>query len=168
MLTLPYPVYCPKWGEMAALDWDIGPVTSDLDLVMRSDFKIAALPVMCNLRHDFAYKPEIEYLDLSVFDLVILTDIEYRPIAWIQEWIEKNGRGFKKLSEKQIKVSDRLSKTALNINNLCGYDNSQYTEIEAPINENVIAKVLHMDVDDVINKVEVPDKFINILFDNTF
>ena len=56
-----------------------------------------------------------------------------------QEWIEKNGRGFKKLSEKQIKVSDRLSKTALNINNLCGYDNSQYTEIEAPINENVIA-----------------------------
>ena len=55
-----------------------------------------------------------------------------------QEWIEKNGRGFKKLSEKQIKVSDKLSKTALNINNLCGYDNSQYTEIEAPINENVI------------------------------
>ena len=55
-----------------------------------------------------------------------------------QEWIEKNGRGFKKSSEKQIKGSDKLSKTALNVTNLCGYDNTQYTEIEAPISENVI------------------------------
>lgn len=90
-MKLPYPVYCPKWGEMAALDWDIEPVTSDLDEVLRSDFKIAALPVMCNVRSDFAYKPETEYLDLSIFDLVILTDIEYRPLAWIKAWIEKNG-----------------------------------------------------------------------------
>jgi hypothetical protein len=75
---------------MAALDWDIEPVTSDLDEVLRSSFKIAALPVMCNQRNDFAYKPEIENVDLSVFDLVILTDIEYRPLAWINEWIEKN------------------------------------------------------------------------------
>lgn len=90
-MKLPYPIYCPKWGEMAALDWAIEPVTSDLDEVMRSDFKIAALPVMCNVRNDFAYKPEIERLDLSQFDLVILTDIEYRPLKWIQSWIEKNG-----------------------------------------------------------------------------
>ena len=90
-MKLPYPIYCPRWGEMAALDWEIEPITSDLDEVMRSDFKIAALPVMCNQRNDFAYKPEIEHLDLSIFDLVILTDIEYRPLAWITEWIEKNG-----------------------------------------------------------------------------
>jgi hypothetical protein len=90
-MKLPYPIYCPKWGEMAALDWNIEPVTSDLDEVLRSDFKIAALPVMCNMRNDFAYKPEIEHLDLSVFDLVILTDIEYRPLEWINSWIEKNG-----------------------------------------------------------------------------
>lgn len=90
-MKLPYPIYCPKWGEMAALDWDIEPVTSDLDEVLRSDFKIAALPVMCNVRSDFAYKPEIEHLDLSIFDLVILTDIEYRPLEWILPWIEKNG-----------------------------------------------------------------------------
>jgi hypothetical protein len=90
-MKLPYPVYCPKWGEMAALDWAIEPVTSDLDEVLRSSFKIAALPVMCNQRHDFAYKPETENIDLSIFDLVILTDIEYRPLAWITEWIEKNG-----------------------------------------------------------------------------
>jgi hypothetical protein len=57
---------------------------------LSSSFKIAALPVMCNQRNDFAYKPEIENVDLSVFDLVILTDIEYRPLAWINEWIEKN------------------------------------------------------------------------------
>lgn len=90
-MKLPYPIYCPRWGEMAALDWDIEPVTSDLDEVMRSSFKIAALPVMCNERNDFAYKPEIEHLDLSIFDLVILTDIEYRPLEWIKPWIEKNG-----------------------------------------------------------------------------
>jgi hypothetical protein len=90
-MKLPYPIYCPKWGEMAALDWAIEPVTSDLDAVMSSDFKIAALPVMCNVRSDFAYKPEIENIDLSQFDLVILTDIEYRPLEWITPWIEKNG-----------------------------------------------------------------------------
>jgi hypothetical protein len=90
-MKLPYPIYCPKWGEMAALDWEIEPVTSDLDEVLRSSFKIAALPVMCNQRNDFAYKPEIENVDLSIFDLVILTDIEYRPLAWINKWIEKNG-----------------------------------------------------------------------------
>jgi hypothetical protein len=90
-MKLPYPVYCPKWGEMAALDWDIEPVTSDLEEVLRSSFRIAALPVMCNQRNDFAYKPETENIDLSVFDLVILTDIEYRPLAWIKAWIEKNG-----------------------------------------------------------------------------
>jgi hypothetical protein len=55
-----------------------------------------------------------------------------------QEWIDNNGRGFKKSSKKQIKVSDKLSKTAFNTTNLCGYDNTQYTEIEAPISENVI------------------------------
>jgi len=90
-MILPYPVYCPRWGEMSALDWNIGPVTSDLDLVLRSKYKIAALPVMCNQRNDFAYKPEIENLDLSRFDLVILTDIEYRPISWITDWIKQNG-----------------------------------------------------------------------------
>ena len=90
-MKLPYPIYCPRWGEMAALDWAIEPVTSDLNEVMRSDFKIAALPVMCNVRNDFSYKPEIEQLDLSIFDLVILTDIEYRPLKWIKPWIEKNG-----------------------------------------------------------------------------
>ena len=90
-MKLPYPVYCPRWGEMAALDWNIEPVTSDLDEVLRSDFKIAAIPVMCNVRSDFAYKPEIEHVDLSIFDLVILTDIEYRPLEWIKIWIEKNG-----------------------------------------------------------------------------
>lgn len=31
---------------------------------------------------------------------------------------------------------------------------------ERGINENVIAKVLHMDVDDVVGKVEVPDIYI--------
>ena len=90
-MKLPYPIYCPKWGEMAAIDWDIEPVTSDLEEVLRSSFKIAALPVMCNQRNDFAYKPETENIDLSIFDLVILTDIEYRPLAWIKAWIEKNG-----------------------------------------------------------------------------
>jgi hypothetical protein len=90
-MKIPYPIYCPKWGELAALDWDIEPVTSDLSKIMCSDFKIAALPVMCNQPNDFAYKPEIEHLDLSIFDLVILTDIEYRPLEWIKLWIEKNG-----------------------------------------------------------------------------
>lgn len=56
-----------------------------------------------------------------------------------QEWIEKNGRGFKKHSETELnKNSNTISKSALNTNGLCGYDNSYFTTITAPTTLNSI------------------------------
>lgn len=53
--------------------------------------RIAALPVMCNVPHEFSYDPIMETVDLSRFDLVILSDIEYHSLTEITNWIEQNG-----------------------------------------------------------------------------
>jgi hypothetical protein len=56
-----------------------------------------------------------------------------------QEWIEKNGRGFKKHPEVEFnKNSNTTSKASLNTNDLCGYDNSYFTTITAPTTLNAI------------------------------
>jgi len=53
--------------------------------------RIAALPVMCNESHEFSYDPIMETVDLSRFDLVLLSDIEFHSIKEITAWIKKNG-----------------------------------------------------------------------------
>lgn len=56
-----------------------------------------------------------------------------------QEWIEKNGRGFKKHSATELnKNSNTISKSALNTNGLCGFDNSYFRTITAPTTLNSI------------------------------
>jgi hypothetical protein len=56
-----------------------------------------------------------------------------------QEWIEKNGLGFKKYPE--LKTNKNLyitSKSTVNTNALCGYNNTYFTSIAAPISLNSI------------------------------
>jgi hypothetical protein len=48
-----------------------------------------------------------------------------------QEWIEKNGRGFKKHSDTELN-KNATSKSSLNTNDLCGYNNTYFTTITAP------------------------------------
>ncbi|NBU81267.1 MAG: T9SS C-terminal target domain-containing protein [Flavobacteriaceae bacterium] len=56
-----------------------------------------------------------------------------------QEWIEKNGRGFKKHSDiESNKNSNSYSKSSLNTNDLCGYNNTYFTTITAPTTLNSI------------------------------
>jgi len=56
-----------------------------------------------------------------------------------QEWIEKNGRGFKKHPESELnKNSNSYSKSSLNINDLCEYNNTFFTIINAPTTLNSI------------------------------
>jgi hypothetical protein len=56
-----------------------------------------------------------------------------------QEWIEKNGRGFKKHTEiESNKNSNSISKSSLDINDLCGYNNTYFTTITAPTTLNAI------------------------------
>jgi hypothetical protein len=69
-----------------AQDWLIDP-TDCVDIGLAN---VAAVPVMFNEPQDFSYLPGNESIDLSGFDLVLISDIEYRPQHWIDEWIEKN------------------------------------------------------------------------------
>lgn len=56
-----------------------------------------------------------------------------------QEWIEKNGRGFKKHIELESNKNFKsYSKSSLNTNNLCGYNNTYFTTISAPTTLNSI------------------------------
>jgi hypothetical protein len=64
---------------------------ADLEAVKKSNFKIAALPVLCTRPNNHSYKPEIDQVDLGEFDLVLLSDIEYFSIEEIKEWIKETG-----------------------------------------------------------------------------
>ncbi len=56
-----------------------------------------------------------------------------------QEWIEKNGRGFKKHPDSYLnKNSNSYVKSTLNTNDLCGYNNTFFTTITAPTTLNII------------------------------
>ncbi len=56
-----------------------------------------------------------------------------------QEWIEKNGLGFKKHPEiKSNKNLNNTSKSTVNTNALCGYNNTYFTSITAPVSLNSI------------------------------
>ena len=77
------------------IDWGIGSpekLTQDWLAARGGDptARIAALPVMCNDPKEFTYDPIMETVDLSQFDLVILSDMEYHSITEITEWIEQN------------------------------------------------------------------------------
>lgn len=50
--------------------------------------KIAVLPVFYNRPSEFSYRPGYEHLDISGFDLVLFTDIEFRPQQELIAWIE--------------------------------------------------------------------------------
>ena len=49
------------------------------------------MPVHFDNPQDFAYKPEFEVLDLTQFDLVLFTDIEFRRQTDLMNWIETTG-----------------------------------------------------------------------------
>ena len=75
-------VYAPcSWS---AEDWGIDQ-TSD-----NPDSAIISVPVFFNQPHAFCYRPEFSKIDLSDYELVILSDIEYESIANIQQWIAQN------------------------------------------------------------------------------
>ena len=70
--------------DWVAKDWEIQNYSND------SNCAVAAVPVLCNEPHMFCYRPELHDLDLSRFDLVVLSDIEFESISTIKQWIQKN------------------------------------------------------------------------------
>jgi len=75
--------------------------------------RIAALPVMCNVPHEFSYDPIMETIDLAQFDLVILSDIEYHSITEITEWIQRNGIKNYVLSVGGLTAGETLDPTCM-------------------------------------------------------
>ena len=75
---------------MVAQDWGLE-YTHDLSLVMSAPFRIAAVPVLCSETFEFSYNPTAESFPWADFDLVILTDIEFRRIGEIDAWANKVG-----------------------------------------------------------------------------
>jgi hypothetical protein len=69
-------IYSPGYQ---AIDWGFDyPQIVDLATALAQPTKIAVLPVYFNRPTEFSYKPEFENLQLSQFDLVLFTDIEFR------------------------------------------------------------------------------------------
>jgi hypothetical protein len=82
-------VYSPGYQ---AINWGFDyPQVVDLATALEQSTRIAALPVHYNNPQDFAYKPEFEGLDLTQFDLVLFTDIEFRRQTDLIKWIETTG-----------------------------------------------------------------------------
>jgi len=81
-------VYAPI--RSMALDWSIPDcnITDNLDLALAQNFTVAAIPAMCNLPHMYCYKDIPSSLDLTLFDAVMISDIEYYSQTSIQEWID--------------------------------------------------------------------------------
>lgn len=82
-------VYSPG---CSAVDWGFGyNQIVDLETALAQPTKIAAVPVCCNDPSDFAHRPEFLHLDLSQFDLVLFTDIQFRSQAELITWIQSTG-----------------------------------------------------------------------------
>jgi hypothetical protein len=84
--------YAPSKSFDVAADWQLDPTSRvDLDTALAQPIKIAVLPVFYNVDYDFAYDHQLTSLDLSKFDLVLLSDIEYRTISSIRDWADQQG-----------------------------------------------------------------------------
>lgn len=75
-----------------AVDWgfDYSQVV-DLETALNQPRSIAAVPVFCNNPKEFSYKTEFHNLDLSKFDLVLFTDIQFRSQTELIGWIKTTG-----------------------------------------------------------------------------
>lgn len=65
----------------------------DLDTALRQKIKVAVLPVYYDRATEFSYRPEFADLDVYQFDLVLFTDIEFRPQTELVSWIESKRIG---------------------------------------------------------------------------
>ena len=75
-------IYCPY--EWVANDWGLTNISQD------PTCRIATLPVNFNQKHAWCYDKKFENIQLSHYDLVILSDIEYERCDQIHAWAMQN------------------------------------------------------------------------------
>jgi len=68
-------------------------VARDWGLDAEADYpiNIACVPAQCTDSHDFSYRDTHRDLDLSKFDLVLISDIEMRTVSTIEDWVKRAG-----------------------------------------------------------------------------
>jgi hypothetical protein len=82
-------VFSPTYD---AIGWGFDyPQVVDLATALAQPIRIAALPVYYENPKMFSWRPEFEGIDITQFDLVLFTDIEYRRQAELLPWIESTG-----------------------------------------------------------------------------
>jgi len=88
--TFKYPVYNPCWQTFdVAADWGIKNTTQDIDQALSQPFSVVAVRVLYNEPYIHNYDPNFPQIDLSQFDLVLFSDIEYYTQSVIEDWIKK-------------------------------------------------------------------------------
>jgi hypothetical protein len=93
-LKFKYPIYNPCSNVLdVAADWgsELFTTTHDIDLALAQPFSIAAVRVFYNRPDVYSYDPSIKDIDLSKFDLVLISDAEYSRLNDIEEWISTLG-----------------------------------------------------------------------------
>jgi hypothetical protein len=84
-------VYAPICS--VALDWGIEnqSITDDKTLALDQNYSVAAVPALCTEPYMYCYQTLPVDLELSRFDLVIISDIEYYSVSVITQWIQAQG-----------------------------------------------------------------------------
>lgn len=109
-----YPVYNPCWQTFdVAADWGITNTTQDIELALAQPFSVAAIRVLYTEPYIHNYDPGFSPGDLSKFDLVLLSDIEYYTQAEIESWIIKQGIKNYVLAVGGINSQDQLNENQL-------------------------------------------------------
>jgi hypothetical protein len=86
-------IYNPNWGIDIASDWNLQAESVDLSTALAQPYRIACVPVCFTDPNNFTYGEYIKdqvTVDLSQFDLVVLSDIEQEKISDIRKWVESN------------------------------------------------------------------------------
>ncbi len=72
-----------------AKDWQVEAESGTLDEIMQQPYKIAFVPAMFTRPNNFAYHRDLWKLDLSQFDLVVISDIEQERTKDLMAWIDE-------------------------------------------------------------------------------
>jgi len=72
-----------------AQDWNIQAQFADVDTVLKQPYRVACVPAMFTRPDNFAYQHKQQQIDLSQFDLVVISDIEQERTQHLCQWIEE-------------------------------------------------------------------------------
>ena len=93
-------IFCPYHATVnVAQDWgfDVKDTVSN-----PAEARIACVPIRYDCPDSYTYSPELVGIDLSRFDLVLLSDIEYTPYHLIYEWTAEKKNTKMDISSRRI------------------------------------------------------------------